>query len=351
MKKRYLVLSLVFWGFIFMSVSGFCAEYEVSVNFMSRDFNRPVKVYNFFIDFGREINPASLKLFPEDNPGKTLPIYFIPLAKYKARICFITEKDLPRDSDVIYKLRFSDGKWSDTPCGDDKVKKEHKEPVNLVQNGSFEEIFKSDQYHTWRGDYCPKGWQLWDCASEYWMLPNRKSMCRVSDEVALQGKRSLMIVNETPRDIKDKNSDETIILSGSANTSYLIKIKPDTGYIVKFFLKIVQHYDNKRNFQSVNASAVMLDAGKNSISSGGVIQAAYSVAFIPEESYLNTWLEVQGYDVSPENAAYAQITIGGKFSGKAYVDVVEFYETEKCQPPDISIISQISEVKPAKPQK
>jgi hypothetical protein len=303
---------------------------------LAGQYKRPRNVYSFCIDFKRSINPDSVKLKEKARFGAEVPIFLIPLSKYKARICFFPNKPIPADGEVIYNLSFMDGKWSGKPSGDPKVRKLWKKPKNLVRNYSFEKFKKVlDRYRTWKGDLKPNGWELWDCAYEYWRVPDKKSMARISDKEAYQGTHSLFIKNELPRVINIGGKRQSCIVCGSANTEYYIPMKPNTSYRLSFYQKVVKRVDNRRRFQGIGATLTLFGADKKELGLGNRILAAYSTAFTPEEEFLNKWRKVEVCEKTPPGTKFGQIAISGEISGEVYIDMVELYQVGKCPAPEI----------------
>lgn len=341
--KRFFSCILV----IFCVASAFAAKYNARINIFSNENSFPKKVFSYYIDFNREINLSSIKMNIVNKKNKKIDVYVVPLSKYKAFIYFMPHKKMEEDSELYYILSFESGKWDGKPCGSDKLKKNIKIKKNLIPNYSFEDLEKTiDSFMTWDGRTSIINWRLQDFSGKYLSLDNLKSTCRPSTKEAFQGSSSLCFSNGKPRTIEIKGQERKILISGSAHTSKLIVLKPDTIYKLSFFVKITKQIDNEMNFQGIAVSLSFMDYNKKPIP-GGLFSALYSIGALMQEEYLNKWVYVEAYDATDQYTHFGRINITEKISGIIYVDMLELREVKDRDFPEI-IVEKIIELKPKK---
>ena len=338
--KRFFICILV----IFCAVSAFAAKYNVGINVFSNESSFPKRIFSYYIDFKQEINLASVKMHIVKQKNKKVDVYVVPLAKYKALIYFMPHKKMEEDSELYYILSFASGKWDGKPCGSATLKKNIRINPNLIPNYSFEDVEKTvDSFMTWDGRTSIIGWGLQDFSGKYLSLDKIKSTCRSSTKEAFQGTRSLCFSNGTPRSIQIKGKERKILISGSAYTSKLIVLKPDTIYKLSFFVKITKQIDNEMNFQGIGVSLSFMDYKKKAIP-GGLFSALYSINAIMQEEYLNKWVYVEAYDITDQYTHFGRINITKKISGITYVDMLELREVKERDFPEI-IVEEIIKIK------
>jgi len=343
MKKifTYIIVSLIFIAISSQSVSA--AKYKVEINVFSNENSFPRKPFSYYIDFKREVNLASLKMNVAGKKNKEVPVYVIPIAKHKAFIYFMPHKKMTEDSELSYILTFESGKWNNKNVGNEKLKKAIKRNPNLVSNYSFEKVRKNeDNFLTWDGHTSVINWRLQDFGRKFASLDKLKSTCRVSTKEALHGVRSLCFSNKKMRKVEVNGQKRNILISGSAHTSKLISLKPDTTYKLSFFMKITKQIDNDMNFQGIGVSLYFLDYNKKYIP-GGLFSALYSIRSIMQEEYLNKWVYVETYDTTDSNTYFGNISITEKVLGITYIDMVELREVEDRNSPEI-IVDKITEI-------
>ena len=329
--------------------SAFATKYNVKINIFSNEKSFSRKPFSYYIDFKREINLASLKMTVAGKKSKQVPVYIIPIAKYKALIYFMPHKKMDEDSELYYVLSFESGKWDGKPGGSDVLKKKITINPNLIPNYSFEKVEKTiDRFLTWAGRTNVVNWRLQDFSHKFVSLDKLKSTCRVSTKEAFHGTHSLCFANGKPRLIELNGKERNILISGSARLSKYIPLKPNTAYKLSFFVKITKQIDNGMNFQGVGVSLSFLDYDEKAIS-GGVFSALYSINSIMEEEYLNKWVYVQACGVTDKDTNFGRINIGEKISGITYIDMLELREVKNCDFPEI-IVGKITDITPKKPK-
>ncbi len=329
---------------VFCLNSVFAAKYNVNINVFSNEKSFPRKACSFYLDFNHEIDLASLKITISGSKKKEIPVYAIPVAKYKALIYFMPHKKMDENSELDYVLSFEDGKWSDKAIGDNELKKNIKRNPNLVPNYSFEKVEKTvERFMTWEGRTNIIDWRLQDFSRKYLSLKDIKSTCRSSTKEAFHGSRSLCISNGKPRKIEFNGKTENVLISGSASTSELIVLKPNTTYKLSFFVKITKQIDNEMNFQGIGVSLSFLDYSKK-IVPGGIFGAIYSIGSIPQEEYLNKWVYVEVCGVTNADTYFGNISIAEKISGITYIDMLELRKVENVDSPEI-IVGKIVKTK------
>lgn len=332
------IFSLILLAFCLSST--FAEKYNVKINVFSNEESFAKKPFSYYIDFKREVNLASLKMNIAGKKNKKIPVYAIPVAKYKALVYFMPHKKMNEDSELYYVLSFESGKWSDKATGSSILKKIIKRNPNLVQNYSFEKVTKTiDRFMTWEGRTSILDWKLQDFSRKYLSIKNIKSTCRSSAKEAFHGSRSLCFTNGKPRQIEYDEQIKNVLISGSARTSDIIVLKPNTRYKLGFFVKVTKQFDNEMNFQGIGVSLSFLDFNKKSIT-GGLFSALYSIDSIAQEDYLNKWIYVEASDSTDQNTHFGTISIAEKISGITYVDMVELREVEDSGCPEI-IVSEI----------
>ena len=336
------LLSAAVFCVFFMS-NAFAADYTAKVNLFSNECPIIRRPYSFYFDFGREIDLSSIKISVAGQKDKLIPVYVEPVAKYRALIHFMPVAKMEADSEQFYELHFKSGKWNACPCGDNKLKKSITLKPNLVSNNSFEKVTKTiNRFWNWAGRTSVIDWTLHDYDYRYARLPNLDSTCRVSDKEAYQGKRSLCFKTGMPRTL----GNVKILISGGAFMKKEIALKPQTAYKLSFFVKVTEQTDNKMNFQGVGVAVSLLDADKKQIP-GGVMSTLFTTSTMIREDYLNKWVYVEAYDITPEGTAYGKLRIGEKISGTIYIDMLELREVKDCNVPEI-VVSPIKEVIPVK---
>jgi hypothetical protein len=317
--------------------SAFAAKYNVKINVFSNEKSFPRKAFNFYLDFNREVNLSSLKMTVSGNTKEEIPVYAIPVAKYKALIYFMPHKKMDENSELDYVLNFEDGKWNDKAAGSNELKKNIKRNPNLVPNYSFEKVKKTvERFMTWEGRISIIDWRLQDFSGKYLSLKNIKSTCRSSTKEAFHGSRSLCLSNGKPREIEFNEKTKNVLISGSASTSELIVLRPNTTYKLSFFVKITKQIDNGMNFQGIGVSLSFLDYNKK-IVPGGMFGAIYSIGSIPQEEYLNKWIYVEACGVTNADTDFGSISIEGKISGVTYIDMIELRKVENVNFPEIIV--------------
>ena len=329
---------------MFCLCSTFAGKYNVNINVFSNELSFAKQPFSYYIDFKEEINLASVKMTIASKKMRKkkievsqVPVYIIPLSKYKAFIYFMPHKKMDEDSQLSYTLSFESGKWDGKEVGSDALKKIIKRNPNLVQNYSFEKVTKTiDRFMTWEGRTSISDWKLQDFSRKYLSVKNIKSTCRSSAKEAFHGSRSLCFTNGKPRQIEYNERIKNVLISGSARTSDIIVLKPNTTYKLSFFVKITKQFDNQMNFQGIGVSLSFLDFYKKAII-GGIFSAIYSIGSIAQEEYLNKWIYVEACDTTGQSAHFGTINIAEKISGTTYVDMVELREVKDCNYPEIII--------------
>jgi len=322
---------------IFCLSSAFAEKYNVKINIFSNDESYARQPFSFYIDFKREVKLDSLTMHIAEKKNQKIPIYAIPVAKYKALVYFMPHKKMKGDNELHYILNFESGKWSDRATGDNTLGKSIKRKPNLVPNYSFEKVTKTiERFITWEGRTSISDWKLQDFSSKYLAVKNIKSTCRSSTKEAFHGSRSLCFINDKPRQIEYNGQTKNVLISGSARTSDIIVLKPNTRYKLSFFVKITKQFDNGMNFQGIGVSLSFLDFHKRPIT-GGLFSALYSVDSIAREDYLNKWIYVEASDTTGPNTHFGTINIAEKISGTTYVDMVELREVENSGQPEIIV--------------
>jgi hypothetical protein len=324
--------------------SAFAAKYNVNINVFSNENSFTKKPFSYYIDFKEEINLASVKMTiaskkmrKKSKKVSQVPIYVIPLAKYKALIYFMPHKKMDEDSDLSYILSFESGKWNGKATGSKALKKSIKINPNLAPNHSFEKVTKTvDRFMTWNGRTSVVNWTLQDFSRKFLSLKNIKSTCRPSTKEAFHGTRSLCFSNGKPRTIESRGETRNILISGSARTSEIITLKPNTTYKLSFFVKITEQTDNEMNFLGIGASLSFLNINQRPVP-GGLFSALYSINSIMQEEYLNKWIYVEARDVTSQNTHFGIIDITEKISGITYIDMLELREVKDSNYPEIII--------------
>lgn len=317
----------------------FAAEYSAKINVSSNYKPLTRQPFTFFVDFDREIGLDSLQMAPAGKTEKDikLPVYAVPLAKYKALVYFIPHKEMEEDSELEYILTFADGKWDGNAAGDAALQKNIESAPNLIPNYSFEKVCKAqERFLTWSGKTEAADWRLQDYAHQFAFTENPESSCRVSSEAAVEGCCSLCFKSGKPREIKTDGAGKEVLISGSAYSLKDIPLKPGTVYKLGFFLKITKQSDNGMNLQGLSVFLSLLNSEKQTLS-GGVISALYSVDSKPQSEYLNKWIYVQACDITPENTAFGRVNIIEKISGTTYVDMLELREIKDNALPEITV--------------
>jgi hypothetical protein len=322
---------------MFCLSSTFAAKYNVKVNVFSNDKSFSRQPFSFYLDFEREVNLSSLKMTVSGDKKKEIPVYAIPVAKYKALIYFMPHKNMAEDSELNYILSFESGKWDNKAVGSNELKDKIKRNPNLVPNYSFEKVRNAiERFMTWEGRTSITDWSLQDFSGKYLSVKNIKSTCRSSNKEAFHGSRSLCITNGQPREIEAGGKTENVLISGSADTSKLIVLKPDTTYKLSFFVKITKQVDNGLNFQGVGITLSFLDDRKSPVPNG-MFGALYSIGSIPQEEYLNKWIYVEACGKTNPDTGFGTISIAEKISGTTYIDMLELREVKSPDFPEIIV--------------
>ncbi|MFA6715926.1 MAG: hypothetical protein WCS27_11165 [Victivallaceae bacterium] len=335
MKNLFTLISAVLISVIILSGDVFAAGYSAKINVFSNYKPLGQQPFAFFIDFKKEINPESLKMTPVDPKEKDIkiPVYAVPLSKYKAIIYFIPHQKMDEDSELNYVLTFADGKWDGKAAGDEALKKDIESRPNLIPNYSFEKVYKAqERFLTWNGETEVADWRLLDYSYQFASLENPDSTCRVCTQEAVHGLRSLCFKSGKPCKIKSRNE----LVSGSAYSLKDIVLKPNTVYKLSFFLKIAKRFDNGMNFQGVGVSMTLLN-NENKALPGGIISALYSINTKDQDEYLNKWVYVQMSDITPQGTSFGRINIAEKISGTTYVDMIELREIKENALPEIIV--------------
>ena len=329
------IFSLIIVTFCLSST--FAAKYSVNVDVFSNDKAFSRELFSFYIDFNHEINLSSLKMTVSGDKKKTIPVYTVPIAKYKALIYFIPHKKMAEESELNYILSFESGKWDTKAVGSNELKGKIKRNPNLVPNYSFEKVKKTiERFMTWEGRTSVIDWRLEDFSEKYLSLENIKSTCRSSTKEAFHGSRSICISNGRPRTFEANGRTRDVLISGLADTSKLILLKPNTAYKLSFFIKIAKIIDNGMNFQGIGVTLSFLDYNKN-ILPGGMFSAFYSISSVPQEEYLNKWIYVEACGVTSPNTNFGTISIAEKISGVTYIDMLELREVKSTDFPEIIV--------------
>ena len=343
MKRLFigLISAAVFCVFSIPGV--LAADYTARVNLFSNECPIPQRPYSFYFNFEREIDLSSVKMSVAGKKDKTIPIYIEPVAKYRALIHFMPIEKLEEDSGQFYELSFKSGKWNACACGDNKFKKSITLNPNLISNNSFEKVTKTiERFWNWAGRTSVIDWTLQDYPYRYAKIDSLNSTCRVSDKEAYQGKRSLCFKTGMPRQL----GKVKLLISGDAFLKKEIPLKPQTAYKLSFFVKVTEQKDNGMNFQGVGVTLSLLDANKKQIP-GGILTTLFSTTTRIKEDYINKWVYIESYDITPENTALGRLRIGEKISGTIYVDMLELREVKDCNVPEI-IIGKTKEIIPVK---
>jgi len=260
MKNLFICIILSVILCVISTQSAFAKKYNVKVNVFSNENSFLRKPFSYYIDFKQKINLASLKMTVAGKKSKQVPVYVIPIAKYKALVYFMPHKKMDEDSELYYVLSFESGKWNGKPGGSNALRKNITINPNLIPNYSFEKVTKTvDRFFTWAGRTSVVNWKLQDFSHKFISLDKLKSTCRVSTKEAFLGKRSLCFTNGKPHLIKLNGQERNVLISGSARLSRNISLKPNTAYKLSFFVKITKRIDNEMNFQGVGISLSFLD--------------------------------------------------------------------------------------------
>jgi hypothetical protein len=332
------IISFLIFGII--SGGDVCAaKYSAKIDVFSNYIPLKRQPFTFFVDFGREISLNSLKMKPaaKNEQDIKIPVYAVPLSKYRALIHFMPHKGLEPDSDMSYILTFEDGKWDAKAAGDAALKKSIESAPNLVPNYSFEKIRKAqDRFLTWAGKTDVLDWRLHDYGYQFASVEDPDSTCRVSSEEAVEGTRSLCFKSGKPRQIEIGGASRNVLISGTAYTTKDIALKPNTVYKLSFFLKVTKRSDNGMNLQGAAVSMNMQDREKENLS-GGIISALYSVNTKPQSTYLNKWIYVQACELTSKDTAFGRVNIAEKVSGTIYIDMLELCEIKENALPEIIV--------------
>ncbi|MDD5697066.1 MAG: hypothetical protein PHH77_00465 [Victivallaceae bacterium] len=342
-----LVISVIFW--LVSGPEARAAEYNVSIKVFSGEKSIPRQPFSYYIDFNREISPASVKMTITGKKTE-IPVYILPVAKYRAKIYFMPPRDMDEDSESDYVLSFASGEWTDRPCGDAAFGKTLVINPNLIPNYSFEQVEKAaDRFLTWTGKVSVNHWTLQDFGREFIAFNDLKSTCRVSTKEAFHGVRSLCFTNGKLRKIITGGQEREVLVSGSASLTGYLPLKPDTAYKLCFFVKITTRVDNSMNFQGVGVSLTFLDGDGKPVSNKALFSALYSINALPPENYLNRWVYVEACDVSTPDTRFGHLGIAEKISGVTYIDMLELREIRNCNQPEI-IVGKIVDLTPKKPE-
>lgn len=338
MKKIFIFVIPVTLFCLAGSISA--AKYSTAVSLFANDNSLPREVFRYYIDFNREINIASLKMTPVSGKYKNagIPLYTVPVAKYRAFIYFIPHKEMKEDSELFYKLTFESGKWNGKAFGSDALRKSIS--PNLVPNYSFEKVRKArERFLTWEGRSVVIDWRLQDFSREYLQVKNPGSSCRTAKDEAIDGIRSLCFKSGKPQAAGNRN----ILITPSAYSLRPIPLEPDTAYRLSFFAKITKRFDNGMNFQGIGASLVFLNAEKKNIPNG-LFSVLYPITYKLEEEYLNKWVYVENSDVTTSDTRFGRINIAEKISGCLYIDLLELRKLNSKAQPQI-VVGDIVEIK------
>lgn len=284
------------------------------------------------IDFKKATDLKSLKLTLD---GKKVPVFIIPGTEFNADMYWVLTGKIPSMTQKEYTLVFSDGDWTSEPIGPADLKERVQNETNVVPNHSFENVDTNAKQSTnWHGEQLPKEWVIKDFAWHYRKLPNIASICRVTEQEAYDGKRSLVFKSELRKE-KDKNG-KRINLIGYALSS-IFPLKPDTEYSFVYYFKFVDLTDNEGKYQGVSASVNFLDKDKKRIYPRNYglnrLQNAYSTVRHPKDSYFKKWTKTEYRKKTPSNVRFGQIYIGGSFTGTMYIDDLVVKECGKAGKP------------------
>lgn len=144
-------------------------------------YDRKNEVVKVEIDFGKEVDINSLKLFDKD---KEIDFYFLAKENFKGELYFLIDT-MPSLTSKEYLLYFNLGKWEKRNIGNEEIYKRIS-GINLIPNPGFEKL---------EGDKIID-WEMKDFPWAYRELPDLKSFCRITKEDKFEGERSLKLASE-----------------------------------------------------------------------------------------------------------------------------------------------------------
>lgn len=300
--------------FLFLSGIIFSYDYRIDIKVDSGFYTRYDELVKAEIGF--DDKKVDIRTFVLREDGKEVSFYFVPGEDNTGTLYWILKGKTEPLTTRTYYLYFSEGTWEKEVYGDEEIKKVVEQKGNLIPNGSFEieEEGEIKQTSTWKGNRKPVDWVLNDYAWAYRELPSLISICRLSEEEAYQGKKSLKIVSE----VRENKS-----ISGFASST-IFPMKPKTKYVFSYYIKITDRKDNGGVWQAVSAEIQLLDENKKRIYPDDYglnrIHAAYSTARNFEENYLGKWVKVEVVKEVPAEVRYGLVWISVGFTGTVYYD-------------------------------
>ncbi len=312
MKNLWKITGLFF---LFLIFSLHCETYRLVLKVNSGAYRRENELVKAEIDFKRAVNINSFLLMEWK---KKVPFYFVPTGKYKGELYWILSGITEPFARRVYYLYFGEGNWKEEPFGSEKIARLVSERKNLIPNHSFEMEEEGRKTVVWKGKRKPIFWRLEDYPGRYRNLSEHHSLCRLSEEEAYTGKKSLKIVSE-------KRGDK--IIPGLAGSS-IFPLKPKTKYEFSYYFKITDRKDTGEKYQAICASIYFYDENKKKLSPPHHwVPVVYIITRYPEEKYLGKWVRVEKLFTTPEGVKYGRCGIHfSHFWGTVYFDDLKLYE-------------------------
>lgn len=321
---------------LFIFCAAVQAAYRIPLTVRTGFYERKDAIVRTTVDFRRAADSASLKLLLiTDDGSKEIDYWFEPQSKHKGNLTWILAGTHEAMTELKYELRFNEGQWSEEATGSRAVAVEVKRRSNLIPNGSFEDedpAEKTKQRTIWKGKRQPTGWFLNDFAYANRKESGIKSICRLSEEEAVDGEKSVKFVTEQREDK---------LIRGYAYTSVFFPLKPKTKYTFSYQLKITDRQEGGGTWKVVQAEVQFMDEKKQRVHPKNYainrLQLAYSTTRNPKEKYLDKWVKITRSMVTPEEARLGRVWVTTDIHGTVYFDDMVLVEQQKGEAVQVEV--------------
>ena len=292
--------------------------------------------------------PGPTGIFPDlrnavlhagDRNGKSVPFWFEPVTKKHGKAApgpGVLYWILAGKTDSLTRVPFVlEAAGTTAParasCGDPAIAKAAKAARDLLPNGSFEHTAAAKATSTWHGKIQPNGWVLHDFPWHYRNLPDLAASCRVVEDNAFDGKKSVCFRSELRSDAPEASPEKPTLVIGYIGGP-TVPLEPSTRYEFSYCLKIA---DVTRGGY-ISASVNYLDKEKKRLYPRQYainrLQTAYGTTRHLPEEYRGRWIRVARSGITLPDAAFGQIQISGSLAGVAYIDHMVLRKLPAAEP-------------------
>ncbi|MFH0796375.1 MAG: hypothetical protein V2A65_04875 [Candidatus Omnitrophota bacterium] len=325
---------------LFFAMGLYGSEYMVPLKADSGFYLRENELVSAEIDFGRGAENIRLVWLKEDGTKEDVSLYFVPGTGNKGTVYWVAEGIMESLSQREYSLYFSPGTMPETAKGNKEMAARVKALENIIPNPSFE-IEEEDIKQTstegsiWKGDRKPEDWNMIDYLWADREEPNLKSQCRLIEEEAYEGTKSIKVVSEF-RHGK--------VITGKFFSSSPFPLKPNTRYHLSYYIKITDRQESGQSYQSAQVQVTFLDEKQKSVWSERCpvwrLQTAYSTCRFSKETYLGKWLKVEESATTTDNTRFGEIDQGcgpDRIVGIVYYDNFVLTEIREGEPVKVEV--------------